>query len=294
MKTRFAASVLVSLLGLAQVASAQTPDGNLTSRERAWGEQLGAALGMETSQVRRPKGTQDGQTSGVTTWLQSGHGGTFAGVTRLKFRSPESAALYAFNVRRSAPEHDTAIEVRGDQVVIVVGQVVTSPEAARKLTQAAWGGLPAPDGPADTALVALRDGSRVVTTAVDGPFRRLVEGRLASDRRHVPSEAEQASACKVFPDRAPLFTALGEDAVLVRFVTGERAGRHLLSQAAPDGASEVDAPSAESYARMVRYREALRAAHSHGSGELAEVPPNCPTPGPAVGAANVVEGLFGP
>jgi hypothetical protein len=266
MKVRIAASVIVSVLGLAPSAYAQAP-ADVSARERAWGEQLGAALGKEASQVRRPKDAATGQTSGLTTWLRWEHGGTFAGVTRLKFESPAAAQAYAHSVATGDQvKHDTALEVRGDQVVVVVGPV-TSPELVRTLTDAAWGGLPAPDGPSDTALTRLRDGSVAITTHVDGPVRDSIQEDLSNAR------AIKAAW------NSPNFTQDTPDSMV--YVEGV----HARFEAGPDGASTAKASSAEGYAAMRRHVDALREARSR---DLTSA-----TQDAAVGAANVIEGLFG-
>lgn len=274
MKIRIATSVVsLAMFGFAQLAAAQVGLDDLTARETAWGDQLAASLHAEASQVRRPKHEVEGQTSGVQTWLRSPHGGTLAGITRLKFESPAAAQAYAVSVANVNHDvkHDTAIEVRGDQVVVVVGQ--TRPELVRKLAEAAWGGLPV-SGPVDTALTKLRDGSVAFTTNVDGPARAEIADRLRIARAF--KEATNSDIVTLTPDAA-----------VARFQDGTQS----MEQATPNSAALARATSAQGYEAMTQVLAALRDQHGHRPTDQTQA--TTATSEAAVGASKVIDGLLG-
>lgn len=170
--------VLISGLALALPAAAQ--DEALSRRERAWVERLGERFGRVVHAER----TRDepGPSGGASTGLLVVAGET--SVIRYKFATPAEAQQEAVQLIEGddVERRLTVGEVRGDQVLVLVGPVARDPEKAREALDAAWAGLPAPRR-ADATFALLGPHDVVLTTCLrEGPLHDLVSQVLEETR----------------------------------------------------------------------------------------------------------------
>ena len=96
-------------------------------------------------------------------------------VQRLRFRDAAEAQRYALY---AAPtdRYPTSVEVRGRQVVLIHGEGLADPERAAQLREAAWDGLPAPDGPPSVAATYLASDQFFIENRTKDPeLRRAIE-----------------------------------------------------------------------------------------------------------------------
>lgn len=96
-------------------------------------------------------------------------------VERLRFRNAAEAeryALYAVPTDR----HPMSVEVRGRQVVVIHGEGLADPEQAAEIREAAWDGLPAPEGPPSVAATYLDSDQFFIENRTKDPeLRRAIE-----------------------------------------------------------------------------------------------------------------------
>lgn len=215
-----AAFVVVGFMLAGSPATAQ--DEALSRRERAWVERLGERFG----QVAHAERTRDepGPSGGASTGLLVVAGET--SIIRYKFASPAEAQQEAVKLLEGddVERRLTVGEVRGDQVLVLVGPVARDPEKAREALDAAWEGLPA-SRRTDATFALLGPHDVVLTTRLrEGPLHDLVSQILEETRAEEgspsvrftsPNEATVRldggfeSGFQVGDEGATLWTAMG-------------------------------------------------------------------------------------
>jgi hypothetical protein len=229
-----AAVVSVATLALATASAAQD---ELSARERRYASALARELGSSEHEVRRIQ-VEHGSASRVEDAANMGgsvpailvHANDTT-VARLRFETPEQAQAYANRLLTTDLGASYTGQLRGNQLVIVQGHAVHDPATAKRLTEAAWRGLPAPEGAPEAAFTQLADGTIAVSTTLDdGPLRESIDKTLAAARAR-----DRAND----PDDGITVT---EDTAEVALPSGLRAGVQVDEQGAsfftsrtPDG-----------------------------------------------------------
>lgn len=186
--TRFA--VVLVVFGAASTASAQPRP---SAREQAYGRALAAALGQSPGAVTRFEtahgqhlslGSRDDsavpprpRVRGVQVDMPA------VQVERLRFETAEQAQQHSrwlLDCDLPVPTPYVA-ELRGNQLVVVRGELARDPASARRALGAAWNGLPAP-ATSDATFADLGDGLALTTTLPGGPLRAGVDDALAKAR----------------------------------------------------------------------------------------------------------------
>ncbi len=191
---------------------------------------------------------------------------------RYKFPSAEAAQAQVKEIIDTPmPEgrKPIAAEVRGDQVLIVVGDLARDPAAVRKALDAGWRGLPAPAEPdATVAILGPRD-MAVSTTLKDGPLRESIDQALAKARERQGTAEFQATPDGGMQVRAPS----GFEADLM----SDEHGASALLRSGPQG------PATNEYLALLDPNADARSANQVRDANAAA----------SEGAANVLDGLFG-
>lgn len=198
-------SLALCLVALAGPARAQDPDAPLSRREQAYVDDLGRRFGQVSfadrssfapgaREVVAPigdgrRGRPDGapvrpvEPTPMARGLLVRAGDTT--IARYKFDSPEQAQAEARRVMEAPPNENREPlvgEVRGEQVLVLSGEIAKDPAAAREALDAAWQGLPAAASPDATfAVLGPRD-LVLTTTLTDGPLRESVDQAIARAR----------------------------------------------------------------------------------------------------------------
>lgn len=271
--------VSVSMFGLAHGAAAQE---KLSQREKDYGAALARSLGKPKPRVSRQQfefGPVEtiGATTGdrpVTRPQPPGGVPTVTGISvqmddasvqRLRFQTPEQAQQHLdWLLKGDFPgSRPVTGELRGNQLVLVRGDEVNDPDAAKRMTAAAWEGLPAPDGPPQAAFTQLEDGSMAVSTTLkDGALRESID-RAMSSARETQGKKLEGVDIETTPTTAE-----------IAFPSGFRAGLQSDEQ----GASVYTAKSPEAVDAMKQHLAALGGHPASGAVE---------------GTAKIIEGLFG-
>ncbi|MCO5169283.1 MAG: hypothetical protein M9894_23310 [Planctomycetes bacterium] len=106
-----------------------------------------------------------------------------AQVERLRFSSPAAAQEFLTTVDHWVLGHPVAGELRGDQVVLVHGDMVRDAARTRAALDAAWSVAPAA-AEVDVTFAHLGGDDLAVTTRLpDGPLRRSIDAALAAIHR---------------------------------------------------------------------------------------------------------------
>lgn len=188
----------VALLGLAGVSTAQDP---LSKREQDYAAALADAAGQAGEFTARRLLFEHGPFGRVETItperpdeptppprMVNGVSVELDGLTveRLRFETPEQAQEHTDALLNGdlAGQRPLTGELRGNQLVVVHGDAVKDPDMAKRMTEAAWQGLPARDT-ADAAFTQLEDGTTAATTSLpDGALRASIDKALRSAREH--------------------------------------------------------------------------------------------------------------
>lgn len=276
-----ASSTLCVLVALAAPAAAQDRDAPLSPRERSYveglGRQFGAVSFADRSQfvvgepeivdlsadapARPPASVADGilVRAGDTT------------IARYRFASPEEAQAEARRVLETPVEGSRAPlvgEVRGNQVLVLSGEVAKDPAAAREALDASWQGLPAPAAPDATfAVLGPRD-LAISTTLKDGPLRESIDKALAKARERAGTPEFQET-----PDGMAVRSPSGFEADL----RVDDQGASALLRSGPGG------PATNEYLGLIDPNADARSAEqARGANQAA-----------TEGAARKLDGLFG-
>lgn len=171
----FALMVVASFVGGPAAAQEEA----LGRRERAWVEQLAERFGPI---AHAEKTAETGQAGGPATGLAVLAGDTT--IIRYRFDTPAEAQQEAVSLLEgeSVERRIMVGEVRGDQILVIQGEVAANPDRAREALDAAWQGLPAPRRP-DATFAILGPHEVVLTTRLrEGPLHDLVSQILEETR----------------------------------------------------------------------------------------------------------------
>lgn len=280
----------VGAVALAAPAAAQAP---LSDRERAYGEAVARRLEGTgaTSRVQFPH--VDPTPAGIVGALGEPERPRPAApqvtgvrvdmpglrVERLRFSSARQAQEHAAWILNEDgeptgdprfDERPVAVEVRGNQVVVVRGAALRDPAAVQRALGASWDGLPAPAA-SDAKFVSL-DGPAAIaltTRLADGPLRASVDKALEAARR----SAGQPGVEMVSPDEARVALSSGLRAGL----RGDARGASLHLSGTPEGEQAM--------------KDHLAALGGHP--RPAASGPAAGTAGATDGAARALERMFG-
>lgn len=194
-------------------------------------------------------------------------------VARYRFESPEHAqqeVLDLLGQERAASSEPLVGEVRGDQVLVLSGELARDPTAAREALDGAWQGLPAA-GSSDATFAVLGPHDVVLTTTLkDGPLRRFAEDTIAKVRARAAGGAHPGM--EVLPDGVRTRFPSGFEAN----VTSDARGATVRTTGAPGG------PATQEYLALLDpNRDAEAAAHVRDANRAS-----------SAGASSVLDGLF--
>lgn len=250
-----ASGALIALFTLTGPAAAQEP----SARERAWRTRLEAAVGP-VGPIERVE--RVGSPGAVAQGVRSRAGEAI--VERLRFPSAAAAQEFLARTEHWSDGRPVVGELRGDQVVLVHGDVVRDAALARAALDAAWSVAPAP-AVADATFAHLGGNDLAVSTRLpEGPLRESIDQALAAIQRHGGPDATS--------------DAHSGD---VRFDSGFQA--HVRSDG--DGAAAVTSSRPGGVDAMQGYLAALQPESA------ARSTPG--TPAATEGAAGVLRRLFG-
>lgn len=169
-------------------------DRPLSPRERGYVDQLAGMFGpvsfADRSRIERvvapmlpPGGSGPATTSSTTaTGLLVRAGDTT--IARYRFDTPLEAQEEVARMLHQPGESRPIMvgEVRGNQVLVLSGDVALDPAAARRALDAAWQGLPAASASDATFAMLGPDDLVLTTTLKDGPLRDEVDRAMAKAR----------------------------------------------------------------------------------------------------------------